>query len=433
MGTLKAKVGGVWTPVTGNPQSAADLARWNSAWGIIAIGALGGIVNISSAGYTDFTPTLSVTLIAGRRYRLYCIARAADAGVTGVANRDVVFRIMDGATVVGGGEQQRYMSYGTQYDGVATEWVFTGDGKAHTYKVQATTATSSISLFADAPNQFYIEDVGPVVLAAISPPAASPRVVASGNALGIIGMGAFIPPLAPRTIAVNTETALTYPLPFFAAVGRRYRVRFQARAITYTTGAGNTSFFLRDNGTVTRSASGGDPYTFVSGAYTGASYDWLFEGDGLQHSVELLCNGIAMSIYVDYGLWYVEDIGPNSVPALPIPETPPAWTALTLASGWTFAGIWDKPGFRKVGDLVHVRGFAMMTTASPPSTIATLPVGFRPPSGNIYGTIGGDTPTSPVFTRIQITSNGNIGWASGPTPAVNNWVSLSLPPFSTTA
>ena len=74
----------------------------------------------------------------------------------------------------------------------------------------------------------------------------------------------------------------------------------------------------------------------------------------------------------------IEDIGPVGSPALPIPTAPPAWTPLTVQSGWT-AGSGEQPGYRKIGDIVYLRGTATLSgTYQSAVALITLPVGFRP-------------------------------------------------------
>lgn len=59
------------------------------------------------------------------------------------------------------------------------------------------------------------------------------------------------------------------------------------------------------------------------------------------------------------------------------------WTSLTLGTGWTAVG-----GFplqvRKFGKLVEIRGLAKFTSGAWTSTIATLPLTFRPSGQPIW-------------------------------------------------
>jgi hypothetical protein len=428
MGTLKAKVAGVWTPVSGNGQSAADVAKWNSAGGFIGATAASDL-DVSSTSPT-VVRTMTVGTTTGRQYALHVQGLNSYFAGGAVAGDTFQFDVtLDGVIF---SSPAVSVDYGGNYipPGV-TVFPFTAPTGSHVLGLQFKRISGSGLIRARYSLMVY--DQGPVTQVAIAPPAATPRIVSSGNALGIIAMGAFIPPYAPRTIAVNTETALTYPLPFFALVGRRYRVRFQVRAIANSAGAGNTSFYLRDNGTNIRGHPlGGDPYLWNAGAYTGVAFDWLFDGDGLQHSLELLCNGIAMSVYTDYGLWYVEDVGPNSGAALPIPETPQSWTPLPFAAGWrNYQGgttVYGICSYRKIGDVVTLRGLAEADTSAGTitPTIANLPVGFRPPADLIF-----KQETAIAVSRVDAVATGLIR-ITGTAPASGTWVSLVNISFSTT-
>lgn len=54
---------------------------------------------------------------------------------------------------------------------------------------------------------------------------------------------------------------------------------------------------------------------------------------------------------------------------------PTAWTNLTLQNGWTASTASMAPQYRKVGDMVQIRG--SVGGGSPGTTIVTLPAGFR--------------------------------------------------------
>ncbi len=104
-----------------------------------------------------------------------------------------------------------------------------------------------------------------------------------------------------------------------------------------------------------------------------------------------------------------------------------AWTALTYTnSGGTtwanFAGGFQVGQYRKVGDLVFVRGLAKRT-AGTGTTIATLPAGYRPAT---YTQLF-DSRASGGACRVDIDTGGNIV-DIGDVGAT--WISLNLPPFS---
>lgn len=57
---------------------------------------------------------------------------------------------------------------------------------------------------------------------------------------------------------------------------------------------------------------------------------------------------------------------------------PTPWAGLTLQNGWTnYGGGYDVASYRKVGDMVQVKGTVRNGTVG--QVWATLPVGYRPP------------------------------------------------------
>jgi len=60
----------------------------------------------------------------------------------------------------------------------------------------------------------------------------------------------------------------------------------------------------------------------------------------------------------------------------PLVVAPTAWTALTLTNSWTNVGGWGTAQYRKVGDMVQLRG--VVTGGIANSSVATLPTGYRP-------------------------------------------------------
>jgi len=67
----------------------------------------------------------------------------------------------------------------------------------------------------------------------------------------------------------------------------------------------------------------------------------------------------------------------NEVNRMTPVTTVTAWTALSLTNGWANVGGWGSAQYRKVGDMVQLRGVVSGGTAN--SSVATLPAGFRPP------------------------------------------------------
>ena len=82
------------------------------------------------------------------------------------------------------------------------------------------------------------------------------------------------------------------------------------------------------------------------------------------------------------------------------------WLDLPLESGVSADGYSGKPQYRKIGNIVEIRGSISFTKASSGNTsLATLPEGFRPTGGIIYwfAPCGGNT-----VQRLLIRSNGRI-------------------------
>lgn len=104
------------------------------------------------------------------------------------------------------------------------------------------------------------------------------------------------------------------------------------------------------------------------------------------------------------------------------PTTPPAWTPLTLANGWTAYDSGRVPAYRKVGDVVSLRGTVKPGTTT---TIATLPVGFRTPLTVQAWPVDSDATKTTALAladgRIQVS-------AIPPTYAVLDPVSFSVTP-----
>jgi len=383
-GTLKARVGGQWVPVAGSGQDAANVARWNSAWGTVT-----DRTPFSDQDVSSTTPVairgVTVDLVAGRRYvaRLSTMATycnvvgdtyGVDITVDGTASAPSYFQV----DVV-----NNYIPP-LQFD-----VPFTTTTGSHTINLRTWRVGGSGNQRARW--GFSIEDVGPVTPASIAPPTAGPRVVASGNSLGVVAVGA-LTNQAGQSLAQAAWANLSQPLNVTLSAGRRYRVSFAARAVQ-ANGSANVLYRLSDNGT-----PWGERHQLYAGQYLHLADTWLVNGDGALHQlyVQVICNTSPLTVYTEMNAgaseFYVEDIGPSTSPALPIPETPPAWTPLTLTNGWAwYGGAEMKLAYRKMGDMVQVRGSIKNTTAmTSPSvlTFAVLPVGFRPAYTEVLPAMG---------------------------------------------
>lgn len=98
------------------------------------------------------------------------------------------------------------------------------------------------------------------------------------------------------------------------------------------------------------------------------------------------------------------------------------WTGLSFNAGWAnYDAGWVQGSYKKVGDLVFVRGLIKRVSGSD-ANIALLPAGFRPTNSHMI-TAWSDTGVA----RIDINSLGQITLVSGGT----GWLSLFSTVFST--
>jgi hypothetical protein len=77
---------------------------------------------------------------------------------------------------------------------------------------------------------------------------------------------------------------------------------------------------------------------------------------------------------------------------------PTAWTApAAFTNGWVqFGSTYQNVQYRKVGDMVQIRGACKGGTVS--SAIFTLPAGFRPPADLQFGNSSSSTPGTFLIT-----------------------------------
>lgn len=104
-----------------------------------------------------------------------------------------------------------------------------------------------------------------------------------------------------------------------------------------------------------------------------------------------------------------------------------AWITPTLENSWinyspTIGGDWEQAGYRKIGDIVYVRGLVRGGTL--PSTVFTLPTGYRPPKPVLFA-----TDADSAHARIDANPDGRVYVQAA---AGNGYLSLSPMFFSTT-
>ena len=103
---------------------------------------------------------------------------------------------------------------------------------------------------------------------------------------------------------------------------------------------------------------------------------------------------------------------------------PGAWTAPTFQNSWVnYDGV-EPAQYRKVGDIVELRGLVKNGTVGETTAIFTLPTGFRPPKRVRIPIVANS-----VFAWISVGTDGVVGVGSGS----NVWVALDAVAFSTVA
>ena len=93
-----------------------------------------------------------------------------------------------------------------------------------------------------------------------------------------------------------------------------------------------------------------------------------------------------------------------------------AWIAPTLLNGWVNYGAPNQvAGYRKVGDLVFLRGTVKSGTVGTGTPVFTLPAGYRPPVQYARA-----VPSNNALGRVDVYVNGNVVVNFGS----NLWVAL---------
>ena len=199
MAVLKARISGAWVPVGGGPSGGgtdevvisatepplAETELWydtsapstpfgltanpNNALGIVAIGSFpSGTIAVTPGTPVDLTNPLSVTLLAGRRYRVSVFFRATTTGAGSIILTD------NGPTTYPGtGDLWSWAAgnYGSMY----VFWLLQGDGAAHELRVRAAANGQALmSYYGDTGSAFYVEDIGPTGSPALPIPTTPP-------------------------------------------------------------------------------------------------------------------------------------------------------------------------------------------------------------------------------------------------------------------
>lgn len=94
--------------------------------------------------------------------------------------------------------------------------------------------------------------------------------------------------------------------------------------------------------------------------------------------------------------------------------SPTAWKGVTFAGTWVNSASWQTVQYRKVGDMVQLRGTCNGGAAVSGSGIFNLPVGFRPPAMLSLGTEGNGN-----FKWCLVAANGDVNWYCPATDAAS--------------
>lgn len=103
------------------------------------------------------------------------------------------------------------------------------------------------------------------------------------------------------------------------------------------------------------------------------------------------------------------------------------WTVLSYSNNWTDFGSGFQVGqYRKVGDVVYVRGLLKRSTGTPSvgETVATLPSGFRPPTD--ITNVAQEAAGVSSFSRIDVTTAGIIKWVTGTAASAASALTLDI-------
>lgn len=429
----------LWFDSDDEPAAVDNANYWNTAWGIIASATAtasswsNATGTLSDITVTTGSATISTYLYATRRYRVYWQCQVTST----VAGDQFVMQPKFNGSVYGENNVCRINAANTgEFTWFETLYTPATDGPL-TYSIMgrrssASTGTVSVFNIGNSPMLMLIEDIGPVAKAAVNPPTGQPTMVTAGNALGIIARAAEQGPSGTVLCPVSSITAIYEQLTVTMLAGRRYRIVCFVRAAS-----GSPASAVQMNFTgmpVTQN----DSWQIVDGSYRPLRAEYIMDGDGVTRSVQPVVTAgavAAITVYTGEPVsgFYIEDVGPTSFPASPLPDTYPGWSNLTFGAGWQgYQGgstVYGTGQYRKMGDIVTLRGLVETNSAigTIGVTIGTLPVGFRPP----YQSIFNQQTSVTGISRIDVGVPGIIN-ITGAAPATANWVSLNGISFSVT-
>lgn len=252
------------------------------------------------------------------------------------------------------------------------------------------------------------------------------------SAWGIVAYG---PVTAAQTgIAASNVDITGASVTFTPVAGRRYKTTFSVMVLS-TIAAGNVAHVVPQIVDSTLTVIQQRNCTYTSGGLYSHAYLEVIES-GLpavatlrKARLSITSGTVDTVIGGNYPAFLcVEDVGPAIYnPAPTPPQTPGAWTNLTLLNGWVNAGgIHPVAQYRLLGDKVELRGRILNGTMN--AAMFNLPVGFRPATITTLGTPSADG-SGWHFGVIEVSQDGNT---AAYLPATSQAVILNNLSFSTT-
>jgi len=216
--------------------------------------------------------------------------------------------------------------------------------------------------------------------------------------------------------------------------GGNKSVQASGRSITWTerfiaisqgkgTGAGLTGFFQIDmppDGTVIQGVGGAANQTVTGGRIPMEGWSALFYilPVGMSNVsrpenfrfVQYASPSTQVTIPDDWVLICVENSDARSSShKWGTGEFDDGWRNLTLLAGWVKYGgsVYATPAYRKVGNMVEIKGLMSSGSVATQTRIAVLPEGFRPSEMRLF-TVVSHTGAAYVNARLDVHSNGDI-------------------------
>lgn len=390
-----------------------DDLRWYTAWGMVAYSA--ATTDQAAIGATESDLAgLSVTFtpVAGRRYRT-TVSWLALLGTSGATN--LVGTLTNEANVT---LQQRNLSFpANAYFHMYLDLVESGlPAVSTTRKARAVTGAGTISPTAHAtrPNFIVVEDVGPVTGATVVAPI--PDEGRWFTAWGMVGVGT-MPVPAGTVVPANTVTSVG-TVTANLLVGRRYQISGAIRAVAPNGANGGARLTISGAG-----LPANDKWGVVDGNYLSMDVRVLYApaaSGSVTFSLDYQSN-VSTFVYAEQAVsnFWIEDVGPVTgstvIPSVAV--TP--WTNAPLVNGWANLSTppWRGAQYRKVGDIVYLRGLISRVSPLTPITfltIFTLPVGFRPLADEIFSVnVGGATGYGEYVGRCDVLQSGTVSVVIG--------------------